>query len=98
MSEMEEKKYHPASPKLFSVSDLWIKVIPRASSNAVIGWENGILKLKVQAVPEDGRANKAVIEVLASHWGIPKRSIIILSGEKSRQKRIQVKGVDIHPS
>jgi uncharacterized protein (TIGR00251 family) len=77
------------------VSDLWIKVIPNASSNAVVGWENGILKIKVRAVPEEGRANKAVIEVLAAHWGISRRSIIILSGEKSRKKRIRVKGIDL---
>jgi uncharacterized protein (TIGR00251 family) len=94
---MQEKEYHPASPELLPVSDLWIKVIPHASSNAVVGWENEILKLKVQAVPEKGRANKAVMEILAAHWGIPRRSIIILSGEKSHRKRIRVKGIDIHP-
>jgi uncharacterized protein (TIGR00251 family) len=94
---MQEKEYHPASQKLLPVSDFWIKVIPNASSNTVLGWENGVLKLKVQAAPEEGRANRAVVEMLAKYFEVPRRSIVILAGEKSRKKRIRVNGIDIRP-
>jgi uncharacterized protein (TIGR00251 family) len=94
---MQKKKYHPASPELSSMKDLWIKVIPNAASSAIIGWENGVLKVKVQAVPEKGRANKALVEVLAKYFEVPKRSVVILSGERSRKKRIRVEGIDVLP-
>lgn len=50
------------------------------------------LKISVRAVPEDGRANKALIEFLASEWKLPKSAISLLAGAGSRQKTLQVEG------
>jgi len=76
------------------MGDFCLKVIPNASCDRVLGWVDGVLRVKLQAPPEDGRANRALIALLAKHFGVPKRSITLLSGEKSREKRVRIAGVD----
>ena len=70
-----------------------IRVIPRAKRNQVVGVAAGALKVSVTAPPEDGRANTAVIEVLANWLGIKRRQIEILSGATNRNKVVRVSGV-----
>jgi uncharacterized protein (TIGR00251 family) len=65
-----------------------VKITPNSSENRVISEENGVLKVKVSAPAEDGKANKALIEVLAAHFKLPKRCIIIKSGMTSRLKQV----------
>ncbi|MDR0728217.1 MAG: DUF167 domain-containing protein [Puniceicoccales bacterium] len=76
------------------MGDFSLQVIPNASRNQVLSGAGGMLKLKVQAPPEEGRANRAVIELLAKHFGVPKRAIRLLSGEKSREKRVSIEGLE----
>jgi hypothetical protein len=76
-----------------SNSEISIRVIPNASRNEIVGVLDGALKVKVQAPPEGGRANKCVIQVLSKEFNIPKRTVTILSGEKSRNKRVCLEGV-----
>ncbi len=66
-----------------------IKVIPRASKERIIE-ENGTLKVYVTSPAVDGRANKAVIESLAEYFKSKKRMIRIISGEKSRNKIVEI--------
>ena len=70
-----------------------VKVIPRSSRNQIVGFEGDTLKVKVTAPPVDGKANRAVIEVIAGHLGIPKKDIRMISGEHSRQKFLEIRGV-----
>lgn len=72
-----------------------IKVIPRASSNAIVGWENDELKVRLNAVPEKGEANEELIAFLAKAWKLPKSAFSILSGKTSRHKKILVKGMTL---
>ena len=65
-------------------------VIPNASRNEVIEEEDGSLKVRVTAKATEGKANKAVIEVLADYFGVKKSQVMILSGEKSRNKLISI--------
>jgi uncharacterized protein (TIGR00251 family) len=65
-----------------------VKVTPNSREEKVIGEEEGVLKVKVRAFPEDGKANAALIEVLAKHYNLPKRCIIIQSGHTSRMKQV----------
>ncbi len=66
-----------------------IKVIPNAKKNEV--YEEGeLLKVRVQAPAMDGRANKAVVEVLAEFFGVKKSSVRIIRGERSREKVVEV--------
>ncbi|MDR1907097.1 MAG: DUF167 domain-containing protein [Puniceicoccales bacterium] len=70
-----------------------LKVIPNASRSEMIAEENGDLKVKVQVPPEDGKANKAVIQLLAKHFKVAKNRIKIVAGEKSHQKIVEVFGL-----
>ena len=73
-----------------------VKVIPNAKQNEVVDdafdlLGARILKVKVNQPPEDGRANKAVIEILADYFKVKKSAIIIVTGETSRNKIIEIK-------
>jgi uncharacterized protein YggU (UPF0235/DUF167 family) len=50
--------------------------------------------VRLAAPPVDGAANAALIELLARYFGIPKSRISILSGERAKQKRLLLRGVD----
>ena len=72
---------------------LQVKVTPRASCNAVIGWldeQHEELSLKVTAPAEGGKANEAVIKLLAKELSIPKSAIKIQRGATSRHKLISL--------
>lgn len=47
-----------------------------------------MLKISVNAVPEDGKANRALLEFLAREWGLPKSALSLLNGDTSRQKTV----------
>lgn len=67
-----------------------VKVQPGASRTAVVGVELDFLKVRLAATPIDGKANKALIEVLAQKLDVPKSSVRICSGLSSRRKVISV--------
>ena len=69
-----------------------VRVVPNLSKNEVVGLYNGVLKVKVCAVPEKGKANKAVIELLAKYYGVKKSQVFLLSGETSSHKVFEVLG------
>ena len=72
---------------------LSIRTQPGSSKNRIIGEYGGRLKLAVTAAPEKGKANKAVIELLADTLHIHESSIHIISGESSRDKRLMIEGL-----
>ncbi len=76
---------------------LRLKVAPRARHDRIEGWApaadgGAVLKISVTAAPERGRANDAVIALLARALGVPKSSITILAGETGRAKTIRIAG------
>lgn len=72
---------------------LSIRTQPGSSKNRIIGEYGGRLKLAVTAAPEKGKANKAVIKLLADTLRIHESSIHIISGETSRDKRLLIEGL-----
>jgi hypothetical protein len=69
-----------------------VKVIPRASKNEVLApAADGSLRVKVAAVPEKGKANEAVRELLASHYGVTKAQVEIVTGQTSQRKRVRIR-------
>ena len=72
--------------------ELDIRVQSRASRNAV-EIDSERITVRVTAVPESGKANDAVVALLARRLGVPKRSVQIVRGHKSRDKRIRIEGV-----
>ncbi|WP_018875521.1 MULTISPECIES: DUF167 domain-containing protein [unclassified Thioalkalivibrio] len=71
---------------------LKVKVAPGSKRNAVAGWMGETLKLQVQAPPEKGRANAAVIELLAAKLACPKSAVRVVAGANSRNKTLLVEG------
>ena len=70
--------------------DLDVRVQPRAKRNRVEAIERGRLKIYVTAPPEGGKANEAVIALLAKTLGVPKSSVRIVRGHTTRDKRLRV--------
>ncbi len=71
-----------------------VRLTPRASRDRVTGLEGGVYRIKVKAPPLEDRANKALTELLAKELGVPKRDVEIVSGGKSREKGVRIKGLD----
>jgi uncharacterized protein (TIGR00251 family) len=74
---------------------LGLKVIPNASRDEVVGWLGDALKVKVRAPALDGRANASLTEFLADKLGLPRRAVVLLRGDKSRQKLVRIDGVTL---
>jgi len=70
-----------------------LRVQPRASRNGFAGVLGDAVKLAITAPPVEGKANQAVIDYLADWFRIPKSSVVILSGETGRNKRIAIRGM-----
>ena len=67
-----------------------IKVIAKAKENKIY-LENNIVKVKVTEVPEDGKANKAIVKLFSEKLKIPKSNIEIISGFTNSIKKIIIK-------
>jgi uncharacterized protein (TIGR00251 family) len=72
---------------------LSVRVIPRAARNAVTGRRGDAIVVRLAAPPVDGAANDALTTFLAHLFGRPRRDVTILSGQKSRDKRVQIGGI-----
>lgn len=68
-----------------------IKVFPRARINQ-ISREGNFFKAKITAAPEKGKANKALIKLLAKYFGVSQGQVILKAGEKDRNKIIEISG------
>ena len=74
---------------------LEVLVRPRARRAGLKGFRaDGRLVVAVGAPPEDGRANQAVAKLLGEVLGVRARDVTIVSGERSREKRVEVQGLD----
>lgn len=72
-----------------------LKVTPNAKTNAILGWEEDsrasrVLRIRIQAPPIDGKANKALLAFLSKEWGVPKSRLSIVRGETNRLKVVDV--------
>jgi len=68
---------------------LTIKVIPRARQNKIVE-ENGEYNVYLHAPPVEGKANAALIELLAEHFKVKRSQIKVISGLKSRHKIVDI--------
>ena len=74
---------------------LELKTIPNAPRDEVVVWLGSALKVKVHAPALDGRANDALLEFFAGRLGVPRRTVTLLRGDKSRQKVVRIDGLDL---
>ena len=72
-----------------------VRVQPRASKNEVAGVYGSALKIRLQAPPVDGAANAALVSFLADLLGVSRRLVRIISGESSRDKVVEIAGIDV---
>ncbi len=70
-----------------------VRVQPRASKTEVAGLMDGALKIRLQAPAVEDRANEALCAFLAELLKRPKSAVRILSGQRSRTKRVEIAGV-----
>jgi uncharacterized protein (TIGR00251 family) len=70
-----------------------VRVITRAGRSGIAGTRSGSLLVRLTAPPVEGAANDELVEVIAKALAVPKRAVSLVSGERSRQKRLRVKGV-----
>lgn len=66
-----------------------IKVITKSSKNEIF-LDNGVIKVKITEVPENGKANKAIVNLFSKTFKIPKNKINIIKGLKSSNKTIKI--------
>lgn len=71
-----------------------VKAQPGARKNTIVGEHAGLLKVAVTAPPDQGRANKALVEVLRDALGVKRSQLELIAGETSREKRFLVRGID----
>ena len=70
-----------------------VRVQPRASKDEIAGEMGGAIRVRLRAPALEDRANEALVELLAELLKTPKSAVRILSGDRSRNKRVEVRGV-----
>jgi uncharacterized protein (TIGR00251 family) len=71
-----------------------LRVSPGARRSELVGRHGDGWKVRVTAQPQDGRANDAVLDLLARRLELPRRSVSIVSGHTAREKIIRLEGID----
>jgi hypothetical protein len=70
-----------------------VRVIPRSPKSAITGRRGDAIVVRLSAPPVDDAANKALIELLSKAFERPRRDVSIVSGHKSRDKRVAIEGI-----
>jgi uncharacterized protein len=76
------------------MTDLAIRVQPRAKRSEVAGERDGAVLIRVSAPPVDGKANEAVCRLIADRAGVPRSAVRIVRGESSRDKVVRIDGLN----
>ena len=75
-----------------------VRVLPRAGRDEIDGWRDGLLLVRLRAPPVDGRANDALVRLIASRLGIAPSRVELIAGATRRQKRLRISGaVSLEP-
>ena len=70
----------------------WLRVKPRSAHERLMVDSSGELRLELHAPPTEGHANDACVEFFARLLRVPRSSVGIITGEKSRRKLIRIRG------
>jgi uncharacterized protein (TIGR00251 family) len=73
---------------------LRVHVVPNAKVDSVVGMHGGAIKIKLRAPAVEGKANTALVRFLAEQVKLPRHSIILERGHRSRDKLIRVEGLN----
>jgi uncharacterized protein (TIGR00251 family) len=86
------EKVHFSPDTIGQRSILRVRVVPNAKVDAIAGEHDGAVKIKLRAPAIDQKANAALIRFLAEHLDLPRRTITLERGHKSRDKLIGING------
>jgi uncharacterized protein (TIGR00251 family) len=75
-----------------SVTRLAVRVTPRAGRDRIDGVRDGVLRVRVAAPPVEGRANEALVRLLAQALGVAPRDVRVVRGAAGRDKLVEVEG------
>jgi uncharacterized protein (TIGR00251 family) len=75
------------------MTDLAIRVQPRAKRTEVAGERDGAVVIRVNAPPVEGKANEAVCKLIAQRLGVPKTAVQIVRGSSGRDKLVRIEGL-----
>jgi uncharacterized protein (TIGR00251 family) len=78
-----------------SAVEFIVKVVPRSSKTALAGVLGDMLKIKLAAAPEKGKANELLIDFLAEALNVKRNAVKITSGHTSPVKTIQITGISV---
>jgi len=70
-----------------------VRVVPRSSKEGVAGLEGGVVRIRLNAPPVEGKANDALLRFIAKAVGVPRSRITLVTGERGRSKIVRVAGV-----
>ncbi|BCS34807.1 hypothetical protein TBR22_A40330 [Luteitalea sp. TBR-22] len=70
-----------------------VRVVPRAGRSGLAGTREDAVLVRLAAAPVDGAANAELIEVLADAFGVPRRQVSLVAGDRARQKRVRIDGL-----
>jgi uncharacterized protein (TIGR00251 family) len=86
--------YRRAADGVLSIA---VHAQPGAKRTEVAGLHGNALRIRIAAPALEDRANAALVELIAKRLGVAKRDVKIASGEKSREKRVEVRGCAVEP-
>ena len=72
---------------------LRVRLTPRAASSQIDGWDGDLLRVRVAAPPVEGKANRALLRLLARALDVPPSRLRLVKGQTSREKVIAVEGL-----
>jgi len=76
------------------MATLRFHIVPNAKIDKVAGEHGGAIKVKLRAPALEGKANEALITFLAERLKVPARTIVLVRGQKSRDKLVRIDGLD----
>lgn len=75
-------------------ASLAVRVQPRAGREEIVGWRHGVLIVRVSAPPVDGKANRALCQIIAKAAGVAPSSVSVVRGAGVREKIVRVDGLE----
>jgi uncharacterized protein len=79
-----------ATPKSFFMSTFQVRVKPKSSRSAIVGFSSGVWQVALNSPPEDGKANQELLRLLAKALGVAPSTLEIRQGQKSRNKTVSI--------
>jgi uncharacterized protein (TIGR00251 family) len=72
-----------------------VRVVPRSAREGVAGCEGGVLRIRLNAPPVEGKANESLARFLAEALGVPRRDVTLVAGGRGRNKIVRIAGMTL---